>query len=213
MKNILLFFFFIPTISFAQISNEIPKTDLQKITTKGHPKSMGLDINISYPADWSYTSGKRPHVLFRLNSNDKMIGSVFSIKDILESATKEQREVFKILGRKEIENLIAENIFPNSKNCSEFFADSGLENIKNPTCRNTKIEGLTSSVASSYGTIKRAELVIDSYWIYYQVVYGTKIIVITFDYQNVKNEQERFLSDNLANKIMNSVVINNLWKK
>ena len=196
----------------SQITNELTKVDIQKITTKNHEKSLGLDINISYPADWTKTDGKRPHMLFNFANPDKTIRSTFGITDILESASAEEKKAFRLLSDKDIKEIMLQS-FPNSKNCSEYFIQMGIENPKNSTCRITKVEGIESSVGSSFGTMRRAEFSMDFYMVYYQIPYKTKIINISFNFQNIKDEQERFLADNLSNKIINTIVINNLWKK
>ncbi|WHF52395.1 hypothetical protein QGN23_03725 [Chryseobacterium gotjawalense] len=196
----------------SQIINEIGKEELQKVTTKNHEKSSGLNINISYPADWTKTDGKRPHMLFNFASTDKSIRSTFGITNILESASTSDKKAFSLLSDKDIAEIMTQN-FPNSANCSEYFEGMGFENIRNSTCRTTKIEGLKSSVASTFGTIRRAEFSIDNYMVYYQVPYKTNLIVISFNFHNVVSEQDRYLADNLSNKIMNSMIINNLWKK
>jgi hypothetical protein len=40
---------------------------LQKISTKGHPKSQGLVATIEIPSYWVVKEGRRPHVLWRFN--------------------------------------------------------------------------------------------------------------------------------------------------
>lgn len=196
----------------SQIIEELKKIDLQKVLTKNNEKSLGLDISISYPADWNITAGKRPHMLFDLVNSDKNIRSTIGIADILENATIEDKNLFKILSEEDINFAMTQN-FPDSKNCSKYFVEIGIENPKNATCRLTKIEGLNSSVASSFGTMRRAEFTVDSYMIYYQVPFKTFIITVSFTFQNVDNEQSRYLADTLSNKIMNTLIINNLWKK
>lgn len=213
MKKIILFFIsaFVQ-LYHAQIASELKKEDIQKISTNKHVKALGLDINISYPVDWSKTDGKRPHMLFNLANPDKSISSTIGISNILESMTADEKKLFKSLSDKELKDVMVAN-FPTSTNCSEYFTDIGMENVKNSTCRMTKIEGLQSSVASTFGTLRRAEYSIDAYMIYYQVPYKTNLISISFNFQNVTSEQDRYLADNLSNKIMNSMIINNLWKK
>ena len=196
----------------SQLIEEIKKTDLQKVLTKNNEKSLGLDISISYPADWNITAGKRPHMLFNLVNPDRNIRSTIGIADILENATIEDKNLLKNLSEEDIKFAMTQN-FPDSKNCSQYFVEIGIENPTNSTCRLTKIEGLNSSVASSFGTMRRAEFTVNSYMVYYQVPFKTFIITISFNFQNVANEQDRFLADNLSNKIMNSLIINNLWKK
>lgn len=205
----LLLFFFFPK---SQIVTELKKEEIQKVTTKNHEKSAGLDINISYPADWSKTDGKRPHMLYNFSSPDKSIRSTFGITDILESASFEEKKAFGLLSDKNVQEIMKQN-FPNSTNCSQFFEQMGIENPKNSTCRITKVEGIESSVASTYGTMRRAEFSMDLYMVYYQIPYKTKIINISFVFQNIKDEHDRYLADSLSNKIINSIVINNLWKK
>lgn len=196
----------------SQITNELIKEEIQKVTTKNHEKSLGLDINISYPADWSKTEGKRPHMLFNFANPDKSIRSTFGITDILESASVEEKKAFSLLSDKDIKEVMIQS-FPNAKNCSQYFYQMGIENPKNSTCRITKVEGVESSVGSTFGTMRRAEFSMNFYMVYYQIPYKTKIISISFNFQNIKDEQDRYLADNLSNKIINTIVINNLWKK
>lgn len=212
MKKLFTFFaLLLLCLYYCQINNELAKVDIQKVTTKNHEKSLGLDINISYPADWTKTDGKRPHMLFNFVNPDKTIKSTFGIKDILESASAEEKKAFRLLSDGDIKKIMIQS-FPNSKNCSSFFNEMGIENPKNSTCRITKFEGIESSVSSTFGKTRRAEFTMDFYFVYYQIPYKTKIINIGFYFQNIKDEQDRFLADNLSNKIINSIVINNLWK-
>lgn len=184
---------------------------LKKYSTNNHSKSQGLNIDIYYPDDWLKKEGKRPHILFNIENKDLSIFSSFLIKDVLESATQEIKDAIKIIGDDEVKKILLEN-FPNSQNCNEYFFDTGLENIKNPSCRLTKIEGLETSVASAYGTMKRAEFESKLYMIQYQILYKTKIINISFSFNKLENEKDRFLADHLAKKITNTILINNLWK-
>lgn len=209
--KITFFSLFIFCLSFSQISNEIKKEEIQKISTKNHEKSLGLDINISYPADWTKTDGKRPHMLYNFANPDKSIRSTFGITDIIEKASPEEKKAFRLLSDKDIKDIILQS-FPTAKNCSNYFNEMGIENPKNSTCRITKVEGIESSVGSTFGTLRRAEFTMDFYMVFYQIPYKTKIINISFNFQNIKDEQDRFLADNLSNKIINTIVINNLWK-
>ena len=116
----------------SQIINEITKEELQNVSTKNHEKSSGLNINISYPADWTKTDGKRPHMLFNFASPDKSIRSTFGITNILESASTSEKKAFSLLSDKDITEIITQD-FPNSKNCSEYFNAMGFENTRNST--------------------------------------------------------------------------------
>ncbi len=194
-----------------QINKELENNNLQKISTKNHTKSIGLDIDISYPSDWEKTEGKRPHILFNISNSDKSIRSSFLIKDILESATMEEKKLFKSVTASEVEKVLLSN-FPNSSNCESYFIESGYENVTKPKCRITKIEGLGTSVAFAFGSLQRAEFTFNQYTNVYQILHKTKIIAVTFNFQNVKSDEDRNLADILVSKIMNTVIVNNLWK-
>ena len=60
--------------------------------------------------------------------------------------------------------------------------------------------------------MKRAEFESKLYMIQYQILYKTKIINISFSFNKLENEKDRFLADHLAKKITNTILINNLWK-
>lgn len=203
----LLFF----CISYSQIIIELSKKELQKVSTIKNEKALGLDVNISYPADWTKTDGKRPHMLFNFTNPDKSIRSTFGITDILESATPSEKKQIDVLSDKDIREIMIQ-YFPNSTNCSEYFNEMGMENLKNSTCRITKVEGIESSVASSFGSMTRAELTLYFYMVLYQIPYKTKIINVAFSFQNIKDEKDRYLADKLSNKIINTLIINNLWQ-
>ena len=76
----------------------------------------------------------------------------------------------------------------------------------------TKIEGLETSVASAFGSLQRAEFILNQYTCVYQILYKQKIITVSFNFQNIISDQDRALADIFSSKTMNSVILNNLWK-
>lgn len=56
-----------------------------QFTTKGHPKSLGVSLKISIPADWEMKEGERPHIIQKFTSksyDSKVMMCIISINKV-----------------------------------------------------------------------------------------------------------------------------------
>lgn len=196
---------------WSQLSIESLKYEEKKISTKGHPKANGMDIEIFYPSTWEKTEGKRPHVIFNFASPDKQVRSSFLIKDIMEGATEEEKKSLKSIDDVELNKILSDQ-FPTSKNCVESFLEQGYENIKDADCQITKVEGLKTSITSAQVSSSRAGIDLKFYAVMYSFYYKLKLISVSFNFSNITSTADRKAANLLASKIMNSVLLNNIWK-
>lgn len=185
---------------------------LKKMSTLNNEKSLGLDINISYPKDWYEAEGQRPHILFNVKNNRKTIYSTFYISDLLENFDEKEKNEFSKLNAVEV-NAFVNSTLPTAETCKEYFLKNGFDQFITPECNFTKIEGLQTSVSSAVVSKERAGFISKFYYILYQIPYETKIIGVAFSFLGIENSEDRILADLFAKKTMNTLVINNLWKK
>lgn len=196
---------------WSQLFTESLKYEEKKISTKGHPKASGMDIEISYPSTWEKIEGKRPHVIFNFTSPDKQIRSSFLIKDILEGATEEEKKSLKSIDDVKLNKILSDQ-FPTSNNCVESLLEQGYENIKDANCQITKIEGLKTSITSAHVSASRAGINLNFYTVMYSFYYKMKLISVSFNFSNVTSSVDRKAAHLLAGKIMNTVLLNDIWK-
>ena len=58
--------------------------------SKGHPKSLGMEIEFQYPSDWRCSEGVRPHVVVSVASDDPIAPLChLQIVDFAESFARE----------------------------------------------------------------------------------------------------------------------------
>lgn len=138
MKYLYLTTIFICIFTYSQKSK-----DLIKVSTNSYGNSQGINLDIYYPLGWEISSAKRPHILFNAKNENLNIYSTLSINDILENAPENVKKSFKELGATETQNIIFSSL-PNKDNCRSYDFNQGMENISEPICSSTKIEGLTN---------------------------------------------------------------------
>ncbi len=213
MKNLsILIYLLFYSYCFSQGTENTKETEKLIVRTKNHSKSLGIDLIIKYPKDWILTPGERPHILYNIKNESKTIYSTISVTDILEFANdKENSEVYNLDEKSLLELMVS--TFPNKNNCYNHFIEGGHEKTFSPKCEITKIENLPSSLTSAYVTNERAGYELESYFIQYQIPFKTKIITVAFNYPGFKEEKDQILALIFTKSVMNTLVINNLWKK
>lgn len=164
----------------------------KKLTTKDHPKSMGLSLVLEYPHDWVEKEGKRPHIIKTISSG--YANGPFCFLSIVK--------LYKNFSENDIDQL--------------FEPGEQFENFNVISVEKTKYEGLPGTRIEAQGFVERAGYKFTSYIMLHFLLYSKKLIVIACSVQGHPSEAERIKKLFTEYKplfilIGNSIILEDLW--
>jgi hypothetical protein len=163
------------------------------ISIKGHPKSLGVDMQLKVPENWKVEEGDRPHVVKRISySTNSYMYNAFTItitENIMFVSRNEARE-----------------LFADSKTVSEMVEGLIVELFNNPKIHNHKVITIDKYPALEFtvsGKKERAGINMSLKFRCWYVFYEDKIVVFqagSFDNGEFERLEPFYL------KIINSVI-------
>jgi len=184
----------------------------EKFSTRYHPKSKGLDIDIYVPKSWSSREGKRPNIIQFFKSNDEKLNLLIMVNDFGNISEEIGFDVNTLEGSQKLfKSLDDENYF------EKIASDSGLNNTKIISKKDYIIDNWPSKYIEFTGNKQRLDKTLHAYMNYTIVIYKQYMIFIQFmvgktpDQSNdeFNNTIEKFKP--LMELIKNGVVINNQY--
>jgi hypothetical protein len=170
-------------------------------STKGHSKSLGLDISISYPSSWEAKEGARPHIVQKFNG--KILGSISPSFLILIQEYTGWESVF--LDQGDWEELL-----------DEFITDMVPAEGTLLSQGKTHLDGEPSVWIKYYTEQERSGMSLGMFMFNYVVIYQGKMIMLQCnvsglidDYLVLEESFNTYLP--VFQDIGNSLIINNKW--
>lgn len=188
----------------------------QKFTTKGHPKSKGLNISIEYPTSWILKEGKRPNIIKLFRQADNHSSFSIIIKDFITEMpsdlgplSEEDKAYFKSDAFAE---EMTEEIYDEAYGM-ELLTGAGFENISDFNFKKTKIEGQPAIIVQGRGKLSRGAFEMEAFIKYYLVSWRNYLITIGAFINPVQGEIEpnRQKYELLVDLIVNSLIIEDKW--
>lgn len=197
----------------------------KKLTTKGNAKSLGLELELSYPASWENLEGNRPHVAVKLNDKKNNIVTVITIKNFKEGALRYVAKSAPELSDAQLKEGLNEmlkdqelvkTILSQSREAAfkELFGDS-LKLSKNIE---TKIDSIPAYIVLFSGTSSIAGYKMGCLGVDYMFFYDDKIIDIQISQGlsetecNLDRDNQQLIElQKLASLIVSSAIIQNKW--
>lgn len=88
---------------------EFRQGHILRYRTKGHPKALGLDFQISYPASWRAEEGERPHIVQKfISQNGHGLEAItLMVREILpEGSTYTAQEIDKLFSPQSLRGML-----------------------------------------------------------------------------------------------------------
>jgi len=197
----------------------------KKLTTKGNAKSLGLELELSYPASWEQLEGNRPHVAVKLNDKKNNIVTVITINNLKEGALKYIAKSAPELSDEQIKEGLEEILKDQelvksilSQTRAAGFKELFGNSVKLSKTIETKIDSVPAYITQFSGISSIAGYKIGSLGVDYVFIYDTKIIDIQIA-QGLSEAECNLDGDNqqlielqkLASLIVSSVIIQTKW--
>jgi hypothetical protein len=135
---------------------EFNEGNLTKFSTKGHPKSNGLNITVSYPNSWTAKEGEHPHIVQKFISPSSQGYEAVNIFIKALPATISTCEMAGLFTPTEMKDMIPDGAI---------FIDA----------KSTKIEGLPVGIMEFSLRQERAGITLDTQNITYMFAYGSNL--------------------------------------
>lgn len=167
-------------------------------STKEHPKSKGVDFQISYPKSWKAKEGKRPNVITLIDSENGR-----GLEDVI-LAVKELPIAERKLSVKEEKELFSPDIIKQML----------PQNAKIVSSTPMKIDGL-SSMAVVFDTEQiQLDFKLKSSCLFFITLYKNKLIFLQFYVTSLPNEEKNLILqfskfEPLFRLMANSLLVNN----
>ena len=154
---VLTFLFCNVALAVTPAVKEFNEGNLTKFSTKGHPKSNGLNITVSYPNSWIAKEGEHPHIVQKFVSPNSRGYEMFNILIKTLPAIIPENEVVELFSSTEMRDLIPDGAI---------YIDS----------KPTKIEGLPAGILEYSMKSERAGITFNTQIIQYMFIYGTTMV-------------------------------------
>ncbi len=178
--------------------------ETKTISTKGHPKSTGLNVVVEYPNSWKASEGKRPHIIFNLISKN---GTG------LESCNLWIRQLDVSSESKVLESEL-----------NEVFSAAGLESVTPEGSvfiegTETKIDGERAGVIQFLTVHESAEISIFAINMQYLIYHNERFLMLLCAVADVSTTSPQVMLERyndhrgLFTLIANRLVIQDKWKE
>lgn len=182
--------------------SEFLKGERSSYTTKGDPKAKGIEVSFEHPNSWKGMSGKRPHVVYQVTSEN---GAGLELCNLM------------------IKDIPAPpGYVPSANDVNEIFSPEGIRDMVPPdglfiAGDRTSIDGQPSGWVHFEQKMNRAGREIQMSWIMYATFTSEKLILFSCSVgdgaEKAKEDIRRRYKENfpLFQQMANSIVIHTKW--
>jgi len=200
---IILFVGISATFAVTPAVREFTSGNITIYSSAGHPKSKGLNMQVSYPNSWLAREGKRPNVVqtFFSEGGKGLEGAILLTKDVPN----------------------VEGVVFSDSDLAEYFEPSELisyvpPNAKMIQIKSTRIEGCPAGIVEYSQRQERAGMVIDTQFITYMFIFNDTFVQLLcmvslnpgISNFNISNKMEKFRP--LFFLMANSIMLPDKWK-
>jgi hypothetical protein len=190
--------------SIADIMLSYARGERYRYSSKGHEKSMGMQILLQIPNDWKQKEGERPHIIQKFSGSGKLLGiayvCILQVNDLpMELQSFSETEISDVLFSAEM---------------TEESLPSGM---KMTISKRTEYDGQPGQVFAYTGQAERAGATVITSGVVQRFIYKMKIITVNVTYglvpvTGVKYQMSEIEDDvmrlpALAQLIGNSIVL------
>lgn len=196
---------------------------VQRCSSRGKRKALGVDFHVDYPQSWTEVEGIRPHVMCSLQSFDRSTIVSIAVADLVEAAKRnpdlppdQKREAAKAFSTK---SGCAEFRDEMIKDTDSFFdADSGImSNAREKTVKKITLDGWPGILFSCVGEGSRVDTTVtcfqQNFCVFYkgkQINLGVVMLKAVGETESEFQKRIRWVSQS-AMLMANSFVINDQY--
>jgi hypothetical protein len=195
--------------SIAEVVLSYARGERYRYSSKGHEKSMGMQIQLQIPNGWKQKEGERPHIIQKFSGSGRLLGIAY-VCILQANELPMELQTFS-------ETEISDALF--SPEQTEESLPSGM---KMTISKRTQYDGQPGQVFAYTGQAERAGATVITSGVVQRFIYKRKLITVTVTYglvpvTGVKYQMKEIEDDvtrlpALAQLIGNSIVLMDMYE-
>jgi hypothetical protein len=174
----------------------------RKFSTAGHPKSKGLNIEVSYPSSWLAKEGERPNIVQKFTS-DGGRGLEMALIVVMDLQLPKDY----VPSENEIYELLSSSAFKGS-----------MPNATFKKVKRTRIDGIPAGIIEYSVRTENAGMALVNHFTSYVFIYRSTMVQFTCSVFGSANSTAKFIENKteefrlLFSLMANSIVVQSKWE-